>query len=245
MKISIIGLGWFGEALAEELKTQHEIFGTTRSEEKILTFSKQHIQAEKLTAVDLPSEELLSADVIILNIPPFAGQLEWFKKWPWNKKAHLVFISSTSVYGTNTGEVDETTIPLPETENGKILLEEEEWVKSFPRYTIIRFGGLIGANRHPGKFLSGRLNLSGGNLPVNLVHLQDCIGFTKLVIDKKLFGETYNLAHPEHPSRKDYYSNYCLKHNLPLPEFSDLIENGKIISSTKVMLHYQFSTSIS
>jgi nucleoside-diphosphate-sugar epimerase len=244
MKISIIGLGWFGEALAQELKTQHEILGTTRSEEKILTFSKQHIQAEKLTAVDLPSDALLSADVIILNIPPFAGQLEWFKKWHWNKKAHLIFISSTSVYGTNTGEVDETTIPLPETENGKILLEEEEWVKSFPRYTIIRFGGLIGANRHPGKFLSGRLNLSGGNLPVNLIHRQDCIGFTKLVIDKKLFGETFNLAHPEHPQRRDYYQSFCLGNNLPLPQFIDSPETGKVISSTKVLNHYHFSISI-
>ena len=244
MKISIIGLGWFGEALAQELKNQHKIWGTTRSEEKVLLFNQQNITTERLTITDRPSEELLSADVIILNIPPFAGQLEWFKSWQWRKETHLIFISSTSVYGKNTGTVDETISPLPETDNAKILIEEEAWIKTFPNYTIIRFGGLIGANRHPGKFLSGKLNLSGGDLPVNLIHLQDCISFTKLVIDKKLYGETFNLVHPEHPSRRDYYQSYCLKHNLPLPEFIDSFEDGKIISSSKVMNHYLFSTSI-
>lgn len=244
MKISVIGLGWFGEALARDLKTQHEVFGSTRSDEKILAFQQQNITAEKLTTTELPSDKLLSADVIILNIPPFPGQVEWLKSWRWSKDSHLIFISSTSVYGKNCCTVDETTLPLPETENGKILLDEETWIKTFSNYTIIRFGGLIGPGRHPGKSLNGRLNIAGGSLPVNLIDLKDCIGFTKLVIEKKLMNEIFNLVHPDHPVRRDYYQNYCLKNNLPLPEFIDSPESGKIISHAKVSQFYQFKSAL-
>jgi nucleoside-diphosphate-sugar epimerase len=237
MKISIIGMGWFGKALGLELKSHYEISGTTRTDEKIRVLNQQGLLAEKLTLSDLPSDEILTADVIVLNIPPFVDQLSWFKSWNWNKNSHIIFISSTSVYG-NTGTVDETTIPLPESDNGRILLEVEHWIKSFPAYTIIRFGGLIGEDRHPGNVLSGRSNIIGGNLPVNLIHLEDCIGFTKLVIEKKMINETFNLVDPEHPSRRQYYQDHCQKNNLPLPEFTDSDENGKIISHSKVAKFY-------
>jgi nucleoside-diphosphate-sugar epimerase len=239
-RVSIIGLGWFGEALAEELKTQYKISGTTRSEEKVAALRSQGIHAEKLTLTDLPSPQLLSADTIVLNIPPFPGQLGWLKSWKWNKKTHVIFISSTSVYGKNTGLVDETTIPIPETGNANVLLEEEEWIKTFEKFTIVRFAGLIGGSRHPGNTLSGRQGIAGGNLPINLIHLKDCVGFIKLLIDKNITNETYNLANPTHPTRRDYYQSYCLKHHLTLPEFIDSPEGGKIISHHKASLIYKF-----
>lgn len=234
-KISIIGLGWFGESLAHELKIQHKIYGTTRSDEKVLTFNQQNIAAEKLTINDRPSDALLNADVIVLNIPPFAGQLEWFKSWNFNQQSHVIFISSISVYGNNTGEIDELTPPLPVTKNAKLLLNEEEWIQTFTNFTIIRFGGLIGPDRHPSKVLSGKKDIPGGNLPVNLIHLDDCVGFTKLVIKRKMTLELFNLVSPEHPLRRDYYKT---------AHFIDSKETGKLISSAKVMDRYQFLTSI-
>jgi nucleoside-diphosphate-sugar epimerase len=239
MKISIVGLGWFGKALANKLKSKHEILGTTRSQEKILAFAKQNIDAEELNLSLTPSENILSSDVIILNIPPFHDQLAWLKSWHWNKKTHVIFISSTSVYGNLTGTVDEQTTPVPDTENAKILMAEENWISSLPHFTIIRFGGLIGEERHPGKILSGRKDIVGGNLPVNLIHLNDCVGFVEQVIDQKLYGETFNLVFPDHPSRKDYYQDHCLKRNLPLPEFLESSEEGKIISDLKTGQHYK------
>ena len=158
MKISIVGLGWFGEALALKLKAKHEILGTTRSQDKISMFAHQNIDAEELNLALTPSENILSSDVIILNIPPFHHQLAWLQSWAWKKSTHVIFISSTSVYGNLSGTVDESTTPVPDTENAKILVAEENWISSFPVFTIIRFGGLIGASRHPGKILSGRQN---------------------------------------------------------------------------------------
>lgn len=224
MKISIVGLGWFGSELAEVLKPQHQVLGTHRTD---------------LNESNTPSESIMDADVFVLNIPPFKNQLAWFKSWHWNKKTHVIFISSTSVYGQEAGLLDEETLPLPSTDNAQLLLQEEEWIKTFPHYTIIRFGGLLGKNRHPGKILSGRKNLNGGNHPVNLIHLDDAVEFTKLVIEQKRQGECYNLVAPEHPTRKDFYRAYCHANELPLPEFDQDQSNGKIISSKKVSGFYQ------
>jgi len=237
MKISIIGLGWYGSALSQLLSNQYEVLGTTRSPSKLESLSAFGT-VQLLDESNAPSGRLLDSEAVVLNIPPFAQQLEWFKSWEWNSNTHLVFISSTSVYGDLQGIVTEETEPSPNTENGKILLEEEKWVKSFPHYTIIRFGGLIGEDRHPGKYLSGKSDLSNGNSPVNLTHLEDCIRFTQLVLEKKIVNQTFNLVSPNHPPRKEYYKGYCKNNNLPLPHFVDSEDTGKIIAHEKVSKIY-------
>lgn len=228
MKISIVGLGWFGSSLAEAL-AGHEISGTHRTD---------------LNESNTPSAAIMDADVFVLNIPPFKNQLKWFQSWNWSQKTHVIFISSTSVYGQEAGELDESMAPIPSTENGQLLLQEEEWFKTFPHHTIIRFGGLLGKDRHPGKVLSGRKNLSGGNQPVNLLHLDDAVGFTKLVIEQKLVNRTFNLVNPEHPTREAFYRGYCETHKLPLPEFEHSSMPGKSICSALVENLYEFKVKL-
>lgn len=228
MKISIVGLGWFGSSLAERLEG-HEVSGTHRTD---------------LNKSNTPSEKIMDADVMVLNIPPFEGQLEWFKSWKWQNKTHVIFISSTSVYGQEEGSLNESILPEPATENGKLLVTEEEWIKSFPHHTIIRFGGLLGKDRHPGKTLSGRKNIAGGNQPVNLLHLEDAVGFTNEVIAKKLTNKTFNLVNPEHPTREAFYQDYARQNNLQLPEFEKSLMEGKTITSLYVSSFYQFTVKI-
>ena len=244
MKISIIGLGWFGLALAQELKMKHEIIGTTRSDEKLKNLKNIFPEVFILNTEMIPNKIILNADVIIINIPPFKGQLDWLKNWPIPKDKHIIFISSTSVYGQNQLIVNEEISPIPDSVGGKILVEEEEWIQSFSHYTIIRFGGLIGPDRHPGKYLSGRTDISGGNHPVNLIQQKDAVSFTIQVIEQKIYGEIFNLIHPSHPSRKNYYQNYCNLNNIPIPEFLESSESGKLVLSSKVEKIYQFKEPI-
>jgi nucleoside-diphosphate-sugar epimerase len=244
MNICIIGLGRFGSLLATSLIKTHQVTGTTRSVEKQNKFLAEGIRCDILNQTLKPSESLLNADCVVLNIPPFEDQLAWIKSWNWNIKTHLVFISSTSIYGEIEGAVDETTLPSPASSGAKILFEEEQWVKSFNDYTIIRFGGLIGHNLHPGTFLSGRKNLSGGNQAVNLIHLDDCVGFTKLAIEKKMTDEIFNLVYPSHPTRQSFYQGFCRQHSLELPEFNLDPSPGKIIKSDKVESLYRFQVDI-
>ena len=72
---------------------------------------------------------------------------------------HIVFVSSTSVYGDVTGEVNEVTEPQPSTLSAKQLLESEQLIKNTTEnYTIIRFAGLIGNGRHLLIILKEKLN---------------------------------------------------------------------------------------
>ena len=242
--VSIIGLGWFGTPLAHALKEKFEIYGTTRSAEKVSDFLSRGIKAETLDESGVPSSELMNSDIIVLNIPPFRNQLKWFQSWNWKSSSKIYFISSTSVYGDQEGLLDETTPPVPNTEGGQILVDEEQWFKSFPNCTIIRFGGLFGEGRHPGKFLAGRKDLDKGNWPVNLVHLNDCVSFLEHLIKEEITGETFNLVHPDHPSRESYYTTYCKDHQLAPPQFRPDHSIGKTISSSKVLQIHQFRAGL-
>ena len=210
MKISIIGLGWFGEPLGEKLlELGHEVLGTTRSDIKKLSLEKK-FKTFILTPDNTPHNSLLEAEVIILNIPPFLNQLDWLKSWKIKKETRLIFISSISV----------ETNPLKE--NAQILWEEEEWIqKNFLRWTILRFGGLIGNGRHPGKYLSGKKNLPAGDRIVRILYLEDAINFTLKVLQEKDERKIFTLLSDENRTRRDFYSDYCRQNNLELPEFSE------------------------
>ena len=235
MRISIIGLGWFGEPLAKALlKDGHEISGSTRTQEKKDQLTKENIKVDLLDYPGYANKDLLDADIVVLNIPPFSNQLEWFESWQWNPNTWIIFISSTSVYSKKNSE------------NISTLKQEESWIQSeFNNWTILRFGGLIGNGRHPGKHLSGKKNLPGRLWPVNLVHIDDCIGVTKTIIQKKIQNEIFNVVASDHPTREKFYTDYCLKNGLPLPEFDphdnsvkDVVSNEKILKSYSVFRNF-------
>lgn len=220
MQISVIGLGWFGLPLARELvKSGHHVVGSCRSEEKLIKLRSENINAHILNYPDLPSSQLLNAEIIILNIPPFQEELEWFKTWNITPDTWIIFISSTS--------------------KSPLLLSQEEWISStFKNWTVLRFGGLIGGGRHPGKHLSGRKNLPGRLWPVNLIHQDDVVKFTKLVIEKNIQKETIEVVSDEHPTREQFYSDYCQDQNLPMPEFSLEDHSVKPPISSERLKHY-------
>jgi nucleoside-diphosphate-sugar epimerase len=202
MKISIIGLGWFGSPLALELKADgHEVSGSSTSEEKINAFLQKDVYAFRLKYPEMP--KAIDADILILNIPPFPEELEWFKSWEISPETWVIFISSTSV----------------ESKTNETLSSQEEWVKTLPHWTILRFGGLFGGERHPGKYLSGKKNLPGRLWPVNMLHLNDAIGFTKKIIELKTKSKIFTVLSSDHPTREEFYTSFCMKNNLPLPEF--------------------------
>jgi len=238
MKISLIGLGWFGEALGKQLNhLGHDVLGTTRTPQKGDKLSALNFKTFLLNHPALPDEELFLSDLIILNIPPFHGQLEWFKLWPWRDKSHVIFISSTSVYLDDPILVNEES---PTIQNKELVLEEQWILKHLKQVSILRFGGLLGDTRHPGQHLAGKKDLKNRLWPVNLLHLEDAIGFTLALIEEGLKG-VFNVVGDEHSTREKFYTEYSLKHHLPIPLF-DLADQsqGKIVCNTKAKTIYKF-----
>ena len=56
--------------------------------------------------------------------------------------------------------------------NRKILLKNKN-------NTILRFGGLIGEERNPLKYLIQKEEILNSDAPINYIHLKDCIGIIK------------------------------------------------------------------
>lgn len=260
-KISILGCGWLGLPLAKSLLGKgFLVSGSTTSEEKILLLENLGIEpflialtAEKIAGdiVDF----LNQSEILIIDIPP---KLRGAEKNSFVSKIKLLipfiekstvekvfFISSTSVYCDDDSVVSEETVPQPETESGKQLVEAEQLLQNSAKFktTILRFGGLIGNDRHPIHFLSGRKNIENPTAPINLIHQEDCIGIVLKIIEMKVWNETFNAVTPYHPTREKYYTQKALELKLPLPEFNyDQPSVGKTILSGKIekMLKYNF-----
>ena len=227
-KIAVVGCGWLGLPLAEKLIDKgNDVHGTTRSIEKLKLLKSKGINAHQLIFDNSPIalQWLNKCDVIILNIPPSKLQTSYAKELcklveNTNALAKIIFISSTSVYPNNNSIVDENTPINSETKNAYAIVTAEQKIKAIvgKRLTIIRFAGLVGGERHPVKYMSGKSYENGG-APVNLIHLEDCIQLIESIIKEDFWGQVINGCCSEHPSKKSYYTFAAKKLAVPPPIF--------------------------
>ena len=108
--------------------------------------------------------------------------------------------------------------------------------------TIVRFAGLIGYNRHPGRFF-GERKVPQPDTPVNLIHRDDCINILDNIIQQGIWGEVLNACSSTHPSKREFYSHARQVLGLPAPEFEESTDaRFKIISNEKIrrVLGYRF-----
>ena len=255
MEISLLGCGWLGMPLAQKLVADgFSVKGSTTSEPKTTPMLQAGIVPFIISlsddAVTGNISEFLASEILIIDIPPkktdgsFAEKIKRLLPHIENSSVRKVlFVSSISVYGEASGIVDESTIANPDSANGRELCTAEELLLENLSFetTVVRFGGLIGPDRHPVKYLSGRQN-DDPDAPVNLIHLDDCIGIIKTIIALDKWGEIYNAVAPFHPTRRQYYTKKAADMNLPLPTFTDGGREGKSVRADKVIneLAYTF-----
>ena len=261
-KISILGCGWLGLPLAKALLSKgFSVKGSTTSDEKLAVLKNVGIEpflialSENITSGNL-NGFLENSKILIIDVPPKlrgSGTENFVSKIknviPFIEKSsvkNVLFISSTSVYNDDDAFVTEETIAKPDTEGGKQLLETEQLLQSNIHFktTVLRFGGLIGEDRHPIKFLAGRENLDNPDAPINLIHQEDCIGIILKIIANDSWNETFNAVAPSHPTRELYYTQKALELDLALPKFNHKNPSiGKTILSSKIetVLNYTFT----
>ncbi|WP_374402441.1 SDR family oxidoreductase [Flavobacterium sp.] len=275
-KIAILGCGWLGLPLAKSLLSKgYKVKGSTTSESKLKLLknagiSPFQIQLEEHQIIGSIKDFLKETDVLVIDIPPgLRRETSTSKEMTFvNKIKNLIplieksgvqkviFVSSTSVYGDGFPivEITEETKPNPDTESGKQLVIAETLLQSNKDFktTVIHFGGLLGDDRHPVKFLAGRTNVENPDAPVNMIQREDCIGIIEKALnfardDNWEWNQNFNAVAPQHPTRKTYYHKKAEILNLPLPTFAKNSESkGKIISSEKVetILGYSFQKEI-
>jgi len=259
-KVSILGCGWFGFPLAKQLvNSGYQVKGSTTTSDKLEDMRSLGIDAY-LFSLDQAEDtgDFFDSEILILGVPPklrtgegddYEGKIrrltETLQDTPVKQ---IVFISSTSVFSDTNSVLNEHDIASPETASGKAILAAEKYLQSCTMFstTVIRFSGLIGPGRDPGRFFAGKTNVPNGQAPVNLIHLDDCLGITMAILEKRAFGETFHAVAPQHPQKSSFYSKASLASGHIVPEFVDELQSWKIIESINVskLLHYDFKQTI-
>ncbi|MGB7843354.1 MAG: NAD(P)H-binding protein [Salinimicrobium sp.] len=265
--ISILGTGWLGLPLAKALLEKgYSVKGSTTSKGKLPVLSAAGIEAFvlKVAAEGISGEIknfLKDTEVLIVDIPPglrknpkldFSGAVQKLSEAVEKSGVKkLLFVSSVSVYeDTESFSIyTEDTAPNATSAAGRELAASEEILFKNALFdtTVLRFGGLIGAGRHPVKYLAGRKHLPNPLGPVNLIHQKDCIGIILKLLENGIFGGVYNAVYPMNPPREKYYLQKAREAGLELPEFDHSKASvGKVISASKLMreLEYEFEGRI-
>jgi len=240
--------------LAKKIKvkgsvTSPEKFGVLR-EKGILPF--QVILDADHTEMDNP--EFFKTDMVIVSIPPrrtddvelvFPAQIGQLIHYLEEYKVpRVLFVSSTSVYSETAGIAKEEDAVLPDKASGRALIEVENLLirnEAF-KTTVVRFGGLIGADRDPARFLSRQKGVVDGSKPVNLIHRDDCIQIILELISQKVWGDVFNACCPDHPGKKEFYEMASAISGIQPPVFGERSSSsGKTVDSTKLIKRLDYS----
>lgn len=264
--VSIVGCGWFGFPLAKALvKAGLMVRGSKRTEQQAALLEKEGITGFNLdldTLDDatplsrLMTESMLDSDCLVVNIPPgfrhdpdaYLRRLSILRDCVSQfQYQRIVFISSTGVYPANTHVVVEKDAKNHSIASEHLLAAELVFGDIAPT-CVLRFAGLVGPKRHPGRFLSGKKDIDGAASPVNLVHLNDCVRAVTHIIFADEVQCVYNLCAQEHPSRKALYQAASMDLGLTMPVFNQVEQAGKRVDGRLITrdlgFEYQFTDPI-
>jgi nucleoside-diphosphate-sugar epimerase len=259
--ITILGCGWLGLPLAKALIAEgHAVKGSTTREDKLDLLRDAGVEPF-LVKLDPEMEgedlaDFLQSDILVVNIPPprrddvaefhiqqISSLIDALRQSPVRS---VLFVSSTSVYPMLNREVSEDDAVDPESPVGQALLHVEEMLLQEPGFqtTVLRFGGLVGYDRTPEKYLGRMTEIAFPDQPMNLIHRDDCVRIMAEIIHLQQWGEVFNACSPLHPRKLDYYSSAAETSGIPLPPqaSADGPSPFKLVSSRKLVgaLNYTF-----
>ena len=242
--ISILGCGWLGLPLARQLVQQgHQIKGSTTSQEKIEVMKSIGIipYLIKLTEEEPQWVDFLKTDVLVITIPikeikPFKYLIKTLAS-----TVKIIYTSSTAIYLPSKEPINEKN--ALDAQHPLLAIEQVIRNSGNPS-TIIRLAGLFDQRRHPGRWFANKV-LTHPNGPVNLIHLDDCLGIIEKIINYQVWNEIFNACANEHPSRKNFYSRASRALGSPPPQINEQKTSIKIIDNRWIKKKLDFSFHVS
>lgn len=230
MRLLIIGCGYVGKPVAlQALGRGWQVTALTRSDKRARELAELGIEPvmgdvlASATLAHLPESDLClyavgydrssTHDKKSVYVDGLKNVLQVIQ----SKVPRLIYVSSTSVYGEDSGNwVNEQTDPQPANESGKICLAAEELVRQFYlnenqslSANILRLSGIYG----PGRLIGRKAQLQAGQ-PIsgnpqgwlNLVHLDDILQALFAIAETAEAKPLYLLS-DERPNRRiDFYT---------------------------------------
>lgn len=253
--VSILGCGWLGFPLAAKLNLEgFTVKGSSTTLSKLADLQKAGIEPYHIQLPDIDfNSDFFDSQYLIINIPPRTSKegvnhhVESIKSilnnLPENQK--IIFVSATSVYPKVDQPIDEDHQLDHQSDRAKALIQTEDLLRENfkERLTIVRFGGLLGYNRIPGKYYANK-KLDQHQQKVNYIHRDDAIGLLMAILKQNKWGYILNGVAPNHPSKKEVFHQNAKDFNFPPPIFENTTQvlSNRIIKSTKIehILDYSF-----
>lgn len=255
-KVSIIGLGWLGEAAAMVMQKQgYRVIGSSTRPEKVELLREKGLDAVHFVLDPEPKgtdyPRLFDSEILVVTLPPrsrqgdgeaYLQQLASLRDLVANSAVkQVLFISSTGIYPNANKEVpySEEEKISENTAGNAILYRAEVLMGTSPIYdlTVLRMGGLMGEDRIPGIYFAGKEQVVG-HTRVNFIHQVDAAGMIAWVIKQGLWNQIFNGVAPQHPLRREVYRHNASAMGIPLPaSFQDASDEevGRLISSEKII----------
>lgn len=215
--VGVIGCGWLGKPLAQELSKDFRVECFCRETTK-------------------EDSSFWQSDIIIIAINTKDSYLEMLRKIATLTKpsCNIILMSSISIYKEYDEDVDESF----EITKPSLIKEAEDLVLSLRQNVIIlRLGGLMGDDRVAGRWKSA-VDFSDGY--VNYIHKEDVINIVKKMIQGAVNLGIYNLVAPKHPTRKEIHEKNSKKFKTAMGTFEGF--SKRRVSSQKIIkeLNYTF-----
>jgi len=268
LSIGIIGCGWLGKALAASLLDKNiSVLATSSKIANVEKLNQQGINAQQLTLpadkTQLVHHDIFTKQSLVIAITPQfkQGRADYAEKITQLVSAaqqrglvqRIILLSSTAIYHGLEGNVDEENSLNFSTEKVQVFNTAEQTVLNFSKQeakqdskqgTVIRLAGLVGPERHPGKFILANKTLSNSTAPVNLIHQQDAVGLIESLMQINSPQGIFNGVSDTHINKEQYYQVAAKALMLDPPLFGPekINETRRVVSGEKAkqVLSYKF-----
>ena len=247
-RIAVIGTGWLGSYLAEKLAEPHSVSATFRKPELRDRLSEVGVTPVFLdlpfSAASLPAL-FDGCEAAVVTLPPggrtygeettarYLALLTPLR--PFLGRVHLVYTSSTGVYGrASTGLITETAPLRPDTPSSQAVVAAEAFFQEHaPTCTILRLAGLYGPGRDPVRFFARQPAIPDADAPVNMIGREAAAEAIRFVLEYGITG-IFNACSAAHPTKREFYGRRYEDAGLPEKPFLPGGSDGKRIDSSKL-----------
>lgn len=247
MNILILGCGQIGQALAIQLQQQgHQVTAVSRSPKQItdvrhLCQDIHQLQLDRKDAYDwvyvIVTPQQRSVDnyqsIFVDSARPV------FQALQDHPVQHIVFISSTRVYGEDKGQwIDDHTHPQTSDPIGQCLIAAEQLWSAYwqERLIIIRPSGLYqGDSPYLTRMACNTTEISSRHW-TNRVHRKDLVGFLAFLLHADSLQASYLLSDQQPTLQHQIINTIRQREGLaPLVLSAHLPETGKRVIATHLM----------
>jgi nucleoside-diphosphate-sugar epimerase len=234
MKITILGCGYVGMAVARQWQQQGlEVTATTTTPERLSELATVAAQAVLLRGDDADKLQATLANQHTVLVSVAGGRQRGYAETylktaqtlaavlPQTAVQQVIYTSSFAVYGDHDGAWVTEAMPVkPATPNHEVLATAEQTLLATTtpqrQVCILRLGGIYGPGRELGKIYAraaGTTRPGDGREGSNWIHLDDIVAAIAFAHEHSLSG-IYNLVQNEIPTVRDLIERVCQHYNL-------------------------------